>query len=557
MAEVTAYAAGTDRPMGEYASTHNVSDEDKAEMERLCKKHEKLEADRTQWETHWQEVMDYIVPRKAEINTTRTPGDKRGNELYDSTAIQANELLSSFLHSMLTSLTTRFFDLVPEDATFAEDDEVKEYLQECADRMYRLLNSSNFQTEVHEIYIDQGSIGTACLYEGEHPTNHIHFSARSMKEIFVEENNLGLIDTVNRKFSWKPRQIVQEFGEDKLHPWVVEQYKKGCDDPWEIIHTVEPSMEKGIHKFKSRYFLKEHRLFLDKKGFHEFPYMVPRWTKVSGEVYGRGPGMQCLPEVKMINKMEEAVIRGAQKTVDPPMMVSDDGVIGRVRLTPGGLTVVRPFSEVPIRPLITDARIDFGIQMTEMTRQRIRAAFYVDQLQLSQGPQMTATEVNQRTEEKLRLMGPVLGRQHFEFLAPLIDRTWGIMERKGLLPSPPPKFAGRKINVQYSSMIARAQRMSEGQNLTRAIAVAAPIAQAKPDVLDNLSGDKAFRYIMDIYGVPQKIMESTRDIQKMRQGRAEAQQAAMERDQEMHEADVASKTLPGAAQMQQAQAAQE
>jgi hypothetical protein len=535
------------------------SDADRKECESYIERFGRLAEERTNWENHWQDCMDYIVPRKNDVISSRPAGDKRGAELFDTTAIMSNQLLSSALHSMLTNPATRFFDLLLAAVDEEIDDDAKKWLQDVSDRMFQILNNSNFQTEVHEIYIDLGSIGTACLWMGDDEDKVVHFAARPMKEIYVDENNLGLIDTVYRKFSWKPRQMVQEFGEDKLPPELLKCYREGSDKPWEILHCVHPMSDaeyeaRGkIHKYKSVYLLKECSAFLSKdKAFHEFPYAVPRWTKTSGEKYGRGPGMDMLPDIRMVNKMMETTLKGAQKTVDPPMMVADDGVIGKVRLTPGGLTVVRPMSDVPIRPLIVDARIDFGFQAIERIRSAIRAGFFVDQLQLNEGPQMTATEVNQRTEEKLRLMGPVLGRQHFEFLRVVIDRLFGIMKRKGLLPEAPRSIQGKALDVRYSSLVARAQRMSEGQNLTRAITVAAPIINADPKALDNLDSDQAFQYVMDIYGIPRKIIRGSRQVKEIRDARAQAEQQMVQQQQQQAEAEMVSKVAPGVAQLQQA-----
>lgn len=543
---------------------YSQSDENKALAKRLIQRNSRLEADRANWETLWQEITDYTVPRKNDIISKKSSGMKRGHELFDTTAIMSNQLLSAALHSMLTNPALRFFDLRAAIPSLNENEEVKLWLQIVADRMYQILNDSNFQTEIHEIYIDLGSIGTACLYIGEHPEKIVHFSARPMKEIFIDENNLGVIDTVHRKYEWNLRQIVQEFGEEVLPADLLRKYKDGNEEPLTMLHCVEPYgeaeyKERGsIFQFGSCYLLKEEGYVIKREpGFREFPFAVPRWTKASGEKYGRGPGGDMLPDTKMVNVMMQTTLKGAQKTIDPPLMVADDGVIGNVRLTPGGLTVVRPFSEVPIRPLITDARIDFGIQMVEDTRRRIRAGFFVDQLQLREGPQMTAQEVRQRAEESLRLMGPVLGRQHHELLRPKFTRVFGIMSRRGQLPPPPAALQGQVIDIVYSSLVARAQRMSEGENLTRAIAVAAPILQARPEALDIINADASVRHVFDIYGVPQKIMNKQADIDEMREARAEAQAKAAQEMRETHEADVVNKTIPAVAQLEQAKAAKQ
>lgn len=534
------------------------SDEDKKEADRVIRRWGRLELDAGNTLNHWQECYEHIVPRKEDVITTRSPGDQRNSDLYDTTAILANEMLASALHGMLTNPETKFFEITFGDPKLDSDEEVKNWTQDCGDRMFRVLNNTNFQTEIYEIYIDLGAIGTACLYMGEHDESVVHFSARALKEIRIDENNLGLIDVVYRLFKWRPEQIIQEFGEDACPYTVLQAAEKNSQDQLEIIHAVEPLDQKNEknHNFKSTYVIKNSKFILKgkngKDGFREFPYAVPRWSKTSGEKYGRGPGMSMLADIRMVNAMMLTVITGAQKTIDPPLMVQDDGVIGQVRLTPGGLTIVRPGSDM-IKPLITDARVDFGQKMVEDVRGRIRAGFYVDQLQLQDGPQMTAEEVKQRTEEKLRLMGPVLGRQHFELLKPLITRLFDIMYRKNLLPKAPTKIQGMNFEVRYSSLIARAQRMSEGQNIARAMQLLAPLAQMKPEMMDVVDTDAVSRFVWGVYGNPHALLLSKRDLDAKRKGQQMAMQDAQRKAQEQHDAEVAQKTAPMIAAVQQGQ----
>lgn len=528
----------------------------KKKAQRYVERLGKMKSNRGNWESNWQECLDYIVPRKGDVTATRPNGDKRGAELFDTTAIMSNELLAGALHGMLTNPATRFFDVVMLDPRDMEDEKVRDWCETSGDLMFQALNNTNFQTEIHEIYIDLGSIGTACLYMGEHEDYLVHFSARPIKEIFVEENNLGLIDTVYRVFNWKPRQIIQEFGEKDMHPWVLEQAQKDPDTELEIVHCVEPQEDAGkkaAFSYASCYVLVEKKLIVKEGGFKEFPFAVPRWTKTSGETYGRGCGMQMLPDIKMVNVMMETTLKGAQLTVAPPMMVQDDGVIGRVRLTPLGLTVVRAGLDAPVKPLITDARIDFGFQVLDDTRKRIKTGFYGDLFTLNEGPQKTATEINTVAEQQMKLMGPVLGRQHFELLRPVITRLFGIMYRKGKLPPIPEKIAGKQWDVRYSSLVARAQRMSEGQNLTRAISLAAPLMQMDPKCADIIDADQGVRHILDIYGVSGKVVRKSRELKDMRDARDKANAALAKQQQEAHQADVLGKTAPGMAQLAQTQ----
>jgi hypothetical protein len=433
---------------------------------------------------------------------------------------------------------------------------VQDWLQDTADRMFKVLNNTNFQTEIHEIYIDLGAIGTATLFMGEHADRVLHFSARNIKEIFIDEDSEGVVCCVDRKFEWTAAQIIDEFGVENCPDVIIKKFNEGDKTPFGVIHCTYPTLSSdpqyNVFKYKGAYILQEPACILKYTNFPEFPYAVPRWSKTSGEQYGRSPGMDMLPDIKMVNKMMETTLKGAQKTVDPPLMVNDDGVIGRVRLTPGGLTIVRPFSstgEAPIKPLITDARIDFGEKLIAGIQAQIRTGFYADLFQLPHIDRQTGVEAQIREQDQMRLMGPIVGRQHFELLRVLVERVFGVMNRRRLLLQPPRQLAGKKFGVQYSSLLARAQRSQDAATFMQAISAVSPLVTAKPATLDNLDEDKAFQYFMNLYGIPRKVFRTDQDIQKLRSGRAAAQQQAAQEAQQAHQADVTSKVGPALAQV--------
>ena len=161
---------------------------------------------------------------------------------------------------------------------------------------------------------------------------------------------------------------------------------------------------------------------------------------------------------------------------------------------------------------------------------------------------MTATEVLQRTEEKLRLMGPILGRQQFEFLRPLLDRVFSMMGRRRLFEEPPAILRGRDVTFQYSSQIVRAQKLSESQNFLRAIEAVGPIIQADPNSLDVIDSDKTVRHALQLFGVPQDLLRSQQSMNEMRQAKAEAAQAAQQNQQELDDAEKVQKAGPAVLQ---------
>jgi hypothetical protein len=532
------------------------------DAKQIIEKFDKLKGERGIWEEHWQEVMDYVLPRKNNVIRKDSEGAKKGSRLYDATGVQSCELLAGALHGMLTNPSSIWFELTTGDDELDQNDEVRAWLQKVGHTMHQTLNNSNFQTEIHEVYLDLVAPGTALMDILEDDDKDVRFSARMISEAMVEENNKGVIDSVYRSFSWTARNIVLEFGDKNLPDKIRSAYENNRGDKFEIIHAVYPRDLESLspakkaspqgYAFASHYILKEDKIDLSESGFQEFPYVVPRWTKATGETYGRSPGMKALPDIKMLNKMKEAVIKSAQKTVDPPFMAPDDGFVMPFRFTPGGANFYRSGTQDKIEFLQTNARVDIGHELIQDTRQQVRESFYIDQLQLNQGPQMTATEVQQRTEEKMRLLGPMLGRQQAELLAPMIERVFAILARKKRLPAMPEVLKGKAYQVRYSSLIAKAQRTSEAQNLNRVIEAISPFVQTSPDVMDNFDSDQAAKFAAQIYGLPAKILRDDKDVKNMRAQRAQQQQAAAQQQQQAHQAEVAAKVAPAAAKAKDA-----
>jgi hypothetical protein len=251
--------------------------------------------------------------------------------------------------------------------------------------------------------------------------------------------------------------------------------------------------------------------------------------------------MKSLPDIKMLNAMRKVQIRGAQKVVDPPLMIPDHGFALPLDTRPGGSIYFRSGTQDRIEPLVTNARPDLAEDVMENTRQRIRSAFFIDQLQLVQGAQMTATEVMQRTEENLRLMGPILGRLNDELLRPIIDRLFGIMLRNNKFAPIPDSLRGKNLKIEYVSQIAKAQRSSEADTLLRVIQTTAPLIEASPDIMDNFDGDAVLRHNAKIFGLPEEMLRDPADVGQVRKQRQEDAQDAQEAALQNQEADTTQK----------------
>ena len=182
----------------------------------LLKRFGKLVTQRQTWESHWQEVSDYMMPRKADVTKRRSAGDKRSELIFDSSPLHAVELLSASLHGMLTNPSTPWFSLKFKNIDLPDEDAANEWLQDSTEKMYEAFNRSNFQQEIFELYHDLITFGTAAMFIEEDEDDVVRFSTRHIGEVFISENNKGRIDTIFRKFKISARSVVAQFGANNV-----------------------------------------------------------------------------------------------------------------------------------------------------------------------------------------------------------------------------------------------------------------------------------------------------------------------------------------------------
>lgn len=467
------------------------------DAEALCKRYDALKGARGTWEEHWQEVAEYIFPRRSDFNVRRTAGDKRNSKVYDPTGMRGLSLLAAGLHGFVSNPSARWFALKTDDDALNEQDAIREWLGACEDIIYAKMHSphSSVTTHLDEMYLDFAAFGTAVMFIGTSKDGGLLFQTRFLGECVIDENADGAVDTVIRCFQLTVRQMLQQWG-DKCSADV---QKKAANDKWDdkidVLHAVFPREERDEHKitpdnlpWASIYYEKKAKTELQAGGFDEFPYAVPRWYKVAGEKYGRSPAMDALPEVKMLQEMRKAVIKAAQKAVDPPLIVPDDGVLGPVRTVPGGLNFMRGDAE--IKPLVFGGNIPITLEMIQESQNMILQMFYADIMQPAIEKQMTAYEYSKIIEQAMRLLGPVMGRMTAELLGPLIARVFGILARAGEFPEQPPELDGVQFRVEYTSPMAMAQRAAKVDHAVSMLQIAGQMAAFDPSVMARFNSEK-------------------------------------------------------------------
>lgn len=497
-------------------------------------KYQKLKATRGTWETHWEDLSRYVLPLKNEVyGNFNTKGEKRNTHLFDAVGIRCNEQLASALHGMLTNAATQWFMLQSPDHILNSKQSIAEWCQTQSKRVLFVMNNSNFQSEIHECYLDLCGFGTSHLRIEEDEKDVVRFTSRPIYEAVVNENYNGVIDTVYYKYVVTCEQLCEQFP-DTVPAEIQSLRHQEPLKEYHIIHAIEPSArlpKEVAHEmlaFTSLHILEENAVMLKKGGFEENPCVISRFSKLSGEMFGRSPAMKALPDIKTSNSMMKTWLEGAQLAVNPALQAPDEGVLMPIRITPGAINYYRADSKDRIEPINTGVNPQVGIQVIELIHNNIKSAFYIDQLHLVESDRMTATEVMQRRDEQLRSMSPILGRLQYELLSPIIIRVFNIMLRKGLIDPIPQELLKANLEVKFVSQIAKAQESVEGDSFMRAFQSAAGLAQLDPTAMDVINPDEAVKFLFRTYGAPLNLLRKEKDVKDIRKGREQQQQQAQQ-----------------------------
>ena len=531
------------------------------DVKAIIQRADAMKSARSVWEGHWQEIRDIAYAAGVPFTGTETPGQKSRSQILDGTSEMAGELLAAALQGMLTNPANTWFALRVQDERLMERREVAMWLQDATDVMLRVFASprAGFSPNQHEKYLSLVNYGTGAMFIADRPGIGPVFLTRGLDELYMEEGPDGTINRVYRRWKMPSRAAVQEFGED-AGPKVIERARRDnpADEKVELLHCVEPRIgaAPGHLGAKNMPIASVTINVTDKhvireSGFEEWPWATPRWSRRPGEIYGRGPGARALSDGKMLQRVMKATIRAAEKAVNPPLQVADDGVLSPVRLNSGGITHVRAdmmrFPGGGIRPVESAARPDIGEDFCQQIRDRIAAAYHNNLLQQFRDPRMTATQSIQIAEETLRILGPVLGRLQIEDLGPMIDRTFAILFRRGAFLPTPQILEGQDLVVEYMSPMAKAQKLSDARGIAQTMELMAPLIGGQPEILDNVDGDRTFRHVASVFDWPQDTMRAADAVLGIRQSRNEAAAAEQERQATIEGAEAVAQVAPALA----------
>lgn len=534
-------------------------------VREILANHEAMKQARRSFESQWDEVISTVLPRyrKFSQDSNSNPGEKRTQEIYDSTPMLALRHFAAAMDSMITPRTQRWHKLTVSDENLRESPAVRQYLEQVTNILFaqRYQWRANFASQSGESYISHGSFGAGGLMIDDVLGQGIRYRNLRLNRLWFSEDASGVVDKAHIAWSLTARQAAQRWGAKNL-PLSIQNAidNNDLERQFQFLHAIRPRHDRDFGLVGSRNMpiqsvwiaMDAGNEIVEHSGYRVFPLAIGRFYAADDSAYGYSPAMEALPDVRMLNRIEKTNIKSAQKAVDPPLILADDGALESFDLRSGALNFgyLNERGEQLIKPLDLGKNVPMGINYADQKREAVNLAFYVTLFQiLVDNHQMTATEVLQRAQEKGILLGPTMGRIQSEQLGSLITREIDILSNAGVLPPMPPELEeiGGTIDIEYDSPLNQAMRAEAGANLLRAAEASSPFLQVDPSAARILNVPKIIRRIFDVFSAPTDSLRTDEEVEDIDRNDAEQQQAA----QILEAAPVAAGAAKDIAQAQQ------
>lgn len=509
----------------------------------LIKDFQYLFGQRGNWQNHWTEIAQRILPMDSWLfqnySQLNSQGDKRNFELFDSTGLVALERFAAILDSLLTPSDQYWHHLRASDDGLMKNKAVTMWFDKANEILWRqrYAPTANFQSQNARVFTSLGAYGTGLMFIDDLAGNPgLRYKNTHLSECYIQENHQGVVDGVCRHFKLTAKQAIDQFG-DRCPENITSVVRNFPEKDFFFLHWVRARRDRDMERkdFKgmewaSYYISIDGGALVEEGGYRSFPYQVPRYFQATNETYGRSPAMNVLPAIKTLNEQKKNMLTQGHRVLDPVLLAHDDGVLDAFDLTPGALNFGGVSKDG--RPLVQTlpvGNVQAGKEMMDDERALINDTFLVSLFQiLTESPEMTATEVMERVREKGILLAPTIGRQNSEYLGPMIHRELDLLSKQGMLPPMPPllKSARGEYKIVYDSPIVRTQKAEWAAGAMRTVQQLMDVAQntQNPALMDYVNWDIAAPQMAAIYGTPNSWINNKEDIARIRQARQQQNQ---------------------------------
>lgn len=500
---------------------------------------------RQPFESDWRQVAEYIDPWSGQFLSRDQKKLPSRAKVINNKGTSSIKTMDSGFMSGHTSKSRPWFILSIQNPGLKEYPEVKAWLDDVTQRMRDVLANSNFYTELPRFYHQRHLFGVAALASDEDPKSVVRYYSRMIGTYAIALDDRGLVDSFWYSFKMSARNIVARYPAEGIPRKVSDAMKNNQSDAMFVVESlIEPNPDKAPgmqgkfrRPYRQVYWIEgdsnDGHGCLEIGGHYELPVHGSRWDASGSLVYSSSPALDSLGDIKQLQYLESEKLRIIDQMSKPTLAVPSYLRGQGVGLNPGERIYISPMqTQQKVEPVYTpDARglAEIKGEIREV-EQRVERAFYADlfrMLDFLDDRQRTAYEISERKEEKVSMLGPALESLTDEVLDPEINRLYNIMDRGGLIPPLPEVLRGVPINIEYTSVLAQAQKATGLGTIERSVAFVGSLLAINPtdtSVLDKLDMDQTIDEFHDRNGGPARMIRGDEEVQKIRDGRAKQQQ---------------------------------
>ena len=518
------------------------------ELKELNSRYEELKLLRSNLDSMFMDSQQFVRPNSNKFDHTHTRYQEDGSrEIYDDTAVWCNQMFANGLASNMIPKSDRWMYLKVKDIPTKDlsSDELS-YLQKVSDRILHefSLPQSQFYSASHECFLDIGAYGTSPI-QISYVDGVVNFRTRPLADVFFDTDMHGKVDTVYYRCFKTARQILQMF------PHAADMTgfntNNSVHNKMELIYSITPNTDKLAKKggtlgkerpYTVTYWCPSMKEPFSVEGSSYFTFLVPRWSKLADEVYGRGPAFTCLSQIRVLNKLVKEALTSSEYLNFPTLTAEEDSILLPMRYGTRQIMFHEPGSTPP-QPILAGNQPQYIMQMINMYRETINRSFFVDQIiRQEKKERQSVLEIQDTRGQMLNQLAPLLNRMESEYLGPAIETTYFLLEKNNELPETPASLDGTDIEIVYASPATQSQFATRLSDISAFLRDIAPIAQVNPDIMQSIDTRVLFEAYAQYRNISPEVVKTSDQMQEMSQAEAE--------NQEMNQAVQAAPQISGA-----------
>ena len=513
------------------------------------KRFTKAKATRQLWNSTLEEAYDLFLPNR-QTQRNQSPGEQRFTRLYNSTGVHSlQEFVNNLKQSLLPSYQ-QWAEVKPSgkieaevemgQATQDDVDELARQMDIVIRVVFRYIWASNFDQSAHESLQDAAvSTGAMLLLDNDDKRDPLNFLPIPMSELIIEGNGKGGIGGVFREHAPKARDIKALFPKAKDDQEIEELALSNPDKEVAVIEGTLWNHESKVWDYEVYIELAGRKIFFTDI-YKVSPWIIFRLGVAPGETMGRGPAINALPTMRVLNKLVSQLIYNNDMANSPPAMMDTNASlldVSNVSLTPQSILPVQYSFDGQMsafKYLETKANFNVGAGMKAEYQQEIRNMFSLPMLGAVTDPTKSATEMNIRNQQALSQQAAMFGRLQQEMVSAIIARAYYILASYDIVPKEL-EIGGEVANVKATSPLARVQDAADVEGTMRFIQTAMSFGESGMAMLaTTINSDKLGPYLADKMGVPANLKlddKERKDAKEQMTNAMAQQQQAMQQQQ--------------------------